>query len=80
MKKITIEFIETQDEIIDESAMLCAIHGQDLASILWELQNYFRSLYKYSEDGKEVDFAEKASEKIHELLEDKCISLDSLYW
>jgi len=79
-KKITIEFIETNEELIDESALLCAIHGQTLAGIIWNLDQHFRNIYKYSEKGDEIEFAENARDKIRELLDDDCINIDKLYY
>ena len=80
MRKITIEFEETEESLIDESALLCAIQGQNLAGIIWNFDQELRKIYKYSEDGKEVEIVENLREKLHDMLFEEGISLEKLYY
>jgi hypothetical protein len=64
MAKVTLEFdkIEESDDIKD------CMNGFKLRMLVTELDNYYRNMYKYSENDDEVELAEKVRNKIHELL------------
>ena len=64
MAKVTLEFdkIEESDDIKD------CMNGFKLRMLVTELDNYYRNMYKYSENGEEIQLAEKVRTKLHELL------------
>jgi hypothetical protein len=43
---------------------------------IWELDQYYRGIYKYSEVESEIEMAEKVREKIREILSDNGLILD----
>jgi len=66
MSKVILEFdsFENADEIKD------CINGFKWRMLVNELDNYYRNMYKYSENEDEIEMAEKVRNKIHELLND----------
>ena len=64
MAKHTIEFdsFEDADEIKD------CMNGFKWRMLVTELDNYYRNMYKYSDNDSDVELAEKVRNKIHELL------------
>ena len=64
MSKVILEFdsFEEADEIKD------CMNGFKWRMLVVELDNYYRNMYKYSENGNEVELAEKVRTKLHELL------------
>ena len=72
MGKITLEF----DDVEERDDELNAINGVKLKCAIWELDQYYRGIYKYSEVGTEIEMAEKVREKILEILNDNGLILD----
>ena len=72
MGKITLEF----DDIEERDDALNAINGVKWKCAIWELDQYYRGIYKYSEVGTEIEMAEKVREKILEILNDNGLILD----
>jgi hypothetical protein len=64
MAKVILEF----DTIEDEDAIKDCLNGFKWRMLVVELDNYYRNMYKYSENEDEVELAEKVRTKIHELL------------
>jgi predicted component of type VI protein secretion system len=64
MSKVILEFdtIEESDEIKD------CMNGFKWRMLVNELDNYYRNMYKHSDNDDEVEMAEKVRNKIHELL------------
>lgn len=66
MSKITLEF----DSFEDAEEALNAINGSKWKCAMWELDQHYRSQYKYSEIDKDIEEAERVREKIREILSD----------
>ena len=66
MAKITLEF----DSIEEQDEAQTAINASKWKGAMWELDQYYRSIYKYSEKGEEIEMAEQVREKIREILSD----------
>jgi hypothetical protein len=64
MAKVILEF----DTIEDEDAIKDCLNAFKWRMLVNELDNYYRNMYKYSENEDEVEIAEKVRNKIHELL------------
>lgn len=64
MAKITLEF----DSIEEQEDAMTALNASKWKNSFWELDQYYRSIYKYSEKGEEIEMAEKVRTKIHEIL------------
>jgi hypothetical protein len=64
MAKITLEF----DSFEESEEAQTAINANKWKCSIWELEQYYRSIYKYSEKGEEIEMAEKVREKIREIL------------
>ena len=64
MSKVILEFdsFEDADEIKD------CMNGFKWRMLVTELDNYYRNMYKYSENVNEIELAEKVRAKLHELL------------
>jgi hypothetical protein len=65
MGKIILEF----DSIEEQDEARSALNGSKWKIALWELDNHYRSIYKYSENDNEIEEAERVREKIREILE-----------
>ena len=64
MGKITIEF----DSFEESEEAQTALNASKWKNSFWELDQYYRSIYKYSEKSEEIETAEKVREKIREIL------------
>jgi ribosome biogenesis protein Tsr3 len=64
MAKVILEFdtIEDADEIKD------CMNGFKWRMLVVELDNYYRNMYKYSENSEDIQLAEKVRTKLQELL------------
>lgn len=64
MAKVILEFdsFEDADEIKD------CMNGFKWRMLVVELDNYYRNMYKHSDNDSDVELAEKVRTKIHELL------------
>ena len=64
MSKVILEFdsFEDADEIKD------CMNGSKWRMLVTELDNYYRNIYKHSDNDNEVEMAEKVRNKLHELL------------
>jgi hypothetical protein len=71
MAKITLEF----DSIEDREDINYALNGWKYALVINELDQYFRGLYKYSEERSEIEMAELVREKIREIMTDNDLIL-----
>jgi len=72
MPKVTLEF----DPLEDFYEMQSAIMGSRYRNAIWELDQYYRGIYKYSEVGAEIEMAEKVRDKIREILNDNELRAD----
>ena len=68
--KATLEF----DLPEDSGAHLRAVHADNLAFVLWDLDQWFRDEIKY-QDNHDM---QPARDKLHEILDDRGIILDTL--
>ena len=66
MGKITLEF----DDVEEREDALNAINGFKWKMVVYELDQYYRGIYKYSEVESEIEEAERVREKIKEILSD----------
>ena len=66
MSKVILEFdsFEDADEIKD------CMNGFKWRMLVTELDNYYRNIYKHSDNGEEIEMAEKVRDKLRELLDD----------
>jgi len=64
MAKITLEF----DSFEESEEALNSMNGNKWRLSMWELEQHYRSIYKYSEKSEEIEMAEKVREKIREIL------------
>ena len=48
-------------------------------SVLWDIKENIRSIYKYSEDGKEIEIMEKFMNFVNHLLVDNGINIEEDY-
>ena len=64
MAKVTLEF----DSIEDSEDVKYALYGWKYAFVIEELDQYYRSIYKYSDIGSEIEMAEKVRDKIREIM------------
>jgi len=66
MSKVILEFdsLEDADEIKD------CMNGSKWRMLVTELDNYYRNIYKHSDNDNEVEMAEKVRDKLRELLDD----------
>jgi len=64
MGKVIFEFdsVEESDDIKD------CMNGFKWRMLVVELDNYYRNMYKHSDNEDEVQMAEKVRTKLHELL------------
>ena len=64
MGKVIFEFdsVEESDDIKD------CMNGFKWRMLVVELDNYYRNMYKHSDNEDEVEMAEKVRTKLHELL------------
>jgi len=64
MGKVIFEFdsVEESDDIKD------CINGFKWRMLVIELDNYYRNMYKHSDNEDEIEMAEKVRTKLHELL------------
>jgi hypothetical protein len=65
MGKIILEF----DSIEEQEEARSAIDGTKWKNVIWEIDQHYRQQYKYSENGSEIEEAERVREKIREILE-----------
>lgn len=65
MSKVILEFdsFEDADEIKD------CMNGSKWRMLVTELDNYYRNIYKHSDNDNEVEMAEKVRDKLRELLD-----------
>ena len=64
MGKITLEF----DDVEEREDALNAINGFKWKMVVYELDQYYRGIYKYSEVDSEIEMAEKVRDEIMEVL------------
>lgn len=55
MGKIILEF----DSIEEQEEARSAIDGTKWKNVIWELEQHYRGVYKYSEVGSEIEEAER---------------------
>jgi len=65
MGKIILEF----DSFEENEEAQTAVNASKWKNAFWELDQYYRSKYKYSENGSEIEEAERVREKVREILE-----------
>ena len=64
MSKIILEF----DDVEEREDALNAINGFKWKMVVYELDQYYRGVYKYSEVDSEIEMAEKVRDEIMEVL------------
>ena len=64
MAKIILEF----DSIEEQEEAQTALNASKWKNAMWELDQYYRGIYKYSEVGAEIEMAEKVRDEIREIL------------
>jgi hypothetical protein len=64
MAKVILEF----DTIEDEDAIKDCLNAFKWRMLVTELENYYRNMYKYSENSEDIQLAEKVRTKLQELL------------
>ena len=72
MGKIILEF----DSFEEEQEVLNAINGTKWKMAMYELDQYYRGIYKYSQKVEETEMAEKVREEIREILNNNGLILD----
>ena len=72
MAKVTLEFepIEERDDLN------YALNGWKYALVIDELDQYYRSIYKYSDKGEEIESAEQVRNKIREIMHDNGLVME----
>jgi len=65
MAKIILEF----DSFEESEEAQTALNASKWKCSMWELDQYYRGIYKYSENDSEIEEAERVREKIREILE-----------
>ena len=64
MSKIILEF----DDVEEREDALNAINGFKWKMAMYELDQYYRGIWKYSQKVEEIEMAEKVREEIREIL------------
>ena len=72
MAKVTLEF----DSIEDSDDVKYALYGWKYAFVINELDQYYRSIYKYSDIGSEIEMAEKVRDKIREIMHENGLLME----
>ena len=72
MAKVTLEF----DSIEDQDDIKYALYGWKYALVIDELDQYYRSIYKYSDIGSEIENAEQVRNKIREMMHDNGLTME----
>jgi hypothetical protein len=72
MAKVTIEF----DLVEEREDIDYALNGLKYSMVIYELDQYYRGIYKYSEKGEEIEMAEKVREKIREIMNDNKLIME----
>lgn len=72
MAKVTLEF----DSIEDSDDIKYALYGWKYAFVIDELDQYYRSIYKYSEIGSEIENAEQVRNKIRQIMHENGLLMD----
>jgi len=72
MAKVTLEF----DSLEDSDDIKYALYGWKYAFVIDELDQYYRSIYKYSEIGSEIEMAEQVRNKIREIMHDNGLMME----
>jgi hypothetical protein len=72
MAKVTIEF----DLVEEREDIDYALNGLKYSMVIYELDQYYRSIYKYSEKGEEIEHAEKVRNKIREIMNDNNLIME----
>ena len=65
MSKIILEF----DSFEDAEEIKDCMNGSKWRMLVTELDNYYRNIYKHSDNDNEVEMAEKVRDKLRELLD-----------
>lgn len=74
MAKIILEF-DAYEDIQDAR---CALKAKDLAFAIYTFQQKIREDYRYSEDEKTIELAEKYQQQFNSILNDYGIVIDDL--
>jgi hypothetical protein len=74
MKKIRIEF--NCGDKHEEAEALRALKADAAYAVLWELDQYLRSLVKYGEEGIAGDTYEACREKLHHFMDANGVSFE----
>lgn len=72
MAKVTLEF----DSLEDSDDIKYALYGWKYAFVINELDQYYRSIYKYSEIGSEIEMAEQVRNKIREIMHENGLMME----
>ena len=66
MSKLILEF----DSLEDAEEIKDCMNGSKWHMLVTELDNYYRNIYKHSDNDNEVEMAEKVRDKLRGLLDD----------
>jgi hypothetical protein len=66
MSKVILEF----DSFEDAEEIKDCMNGSKWHMLVVELDNYYRNIYKHSDNVEDVESAEKVRDKLRELLDD----------
>jgi hypothetical protein len=72
MAKVTFEF----DLVEEREDIDYALNGLKYSMVIYELDQYYRSIYKYSEKGEEIEMAEQVRNKIREIMNDNNLIME----
>jgi len=72
MAKVTLEF----DSLEDSDDVKYALYGWKYAFVIDELDQYYRSIYKYSEIGSEIEMAEQVRNKIRQIMHENGLMME----
>lgn len=72
MAKVTLEF----NSLEDSDDIKYALYGWKYAFVIDELDQYYRSIYKYSDIGSEIENAEQVRNKIREIMHDNGLLME----
>ncbi|MEA3421670.1 MAG: hypothetical protein U9Q97_08360 [Acidobacteriota bacterium] len=55
-----------------------AVQAMNWALVAWDMDQELRAIVKYGQEGYDLDTADKLRERLHEIIDDNNVSLDSI--
>lgn len=77
--KAELKFEYNPDDPDDVSKINRMQHADDAYYVLFDMTQYFRQKWKYSEDEAEIKFGDEGADYLNELMSSNGINLDSDY-